>query len=154
MIRAGGFKQAQAVCSTLLYSCGECLRCPQTALRMYGMFKEPKYLYWSVMSAVLQAQNPAADAAHNASLLLNLALRLLTTSPLPSHISPDHFYLHLVILKSLNRIQEGFELVTNPNGTQLCATSLVLDELRRDIFMAHGAFQEEIKICREKIQAG
>ena len=148
MIRVGSWKSAQVV-----------------ALKLFKTFSgktgagATKFLFWSIMSAVLQAQNaggviPAtsgAAAPDNAPILLTLALRMIATSPVPSFVSPDHFYLHLTILKSLDMIEQAYDLVQTDRGKRLCETSLVVDELRRDIFQAKNACREEAILCGERL---
>ncbi|KAG8985282.1 hypothetical protein FRB90_004840, partial [Tulasnella sp. 427] len=136
-IRVGSWKNAQVI-----------------ALKLFKTFKQPKYLFWSIMSAVLQAQNAGGvnpGMTDNAPILLNLALRMITTSPIPSFVSPDHFYLHLTILKTLDKLDEAHELIQSDRGKRLCDTSLVVDELRRDIFKAKGACREEAILCGERL---
>lgn len=137
MIRVGSWKSAQVI-----------------ALKLFKSFKNPKYLFWSIMSAVLQAQNAGGltpGQADNAPILLSLALRMVTTSPIPSHVTPDHFYLHLTILKSLDMIEEAYELVQSEKGKRLCELSLVVEELRREIFQAKGACREEAVVSGQKL---
>ncbi|KAG9012058.1 hypothetical protein FRB93_002201 [Tulasnella sp. JGI-2019a] len=140
MVRVGSWKTAQGV-----------------ALRNYKNFKNTKYLFWSVMSAVLQAQNaggPNPGFGDHTPMLLTLALRLLQSSPIPSHISPDYFWLHLTILKSLDKIEDAFELITSDKGRKLCETSLLVEELRRDIFKMKSAYGQEAAICSERLRKG
>lgn len=136
-IRVGSWKNAQVI-----------------ALKLFKTFKQPKYLFWSIMSAVLQAQNAGGvnpGMTDNAPILLNLALRMITSSPIPSYVSPDHFYLHLTILKTLDKLDEAYELIQSERGKRLCETSLVVDELRREIFQAKGACKEEAVLCGERL---
>lgn len=136
-IRVGSWKNAQVI-----------------ALKLFKSFKQPKYLFWSIMSAVLQAQNAGGvnpGMTDNAPILLNLALRMITSSPIPSYVSPDHFYLHLTILKTLDKLDEAYELIQSDRGKRLCETSLVVDELRREIFQAKGACKEEAVLCGERL---
>ncbi|KAG8891705.1 hypothetical protein FRC00_013243, partial [Tulasnella sp. 408] len=136
-IRVGSWKNAQII-----------------ALKLFKSFKLPKYLFWSIMSAVLQAQNAGGvnpGMTDNAPILLNLALRMIDNSPIPSYYSPDHFYLHLTILKTLDKLDEAYELIQSERGKRLCETSLVVDELRREIFLAKGACKEEAVLCGERL---
>ncbi|KIO20263.1 hypothetical protein M407DRAFT_30110 [Tulasnella calospora MUT 4182] len=136
-IRVGSWKSAQLI-----------------ALKLFKSFKQPKYLFWSIMSAVLQAQNAGGvnpGMTDNAPILLNLALRMVTSSPIPSYVSPDHFYLHLTILKTLDKLDEAYEHIQSERGKRLCETSLVVDELRREIFLAKGACREEAVLCGERL---
>lgn len=151
MIRVGSWRSAQVV-----------------ALKLYKTFSgrpgtgaaATKFLFWSIMSAVLQAQNAGGVIPHtsgtanpdNAPILLTLALRMMSTSPVPSFVTPDHFYLHLTILKSLDMIDQAYELVTSDRGKRLCDTSLVVEELRRDIFRAKNACREEAILSGERLK--
>ncbi|KAG8964769.1 hypothetical protein FRC03_001380 [Tulasnella sp. 419] len=144
MIRVGGWKNAQVI-----------------AFKLYKQFKVPRYLFWSIMAAVLQAQNAGANGgppnpaeeAHT-PILLNLALRLMNSSPLPSHITADHFILHLTILRSLDRNEDAYNLVNSEKGQALCDTSLVVDEFRRELYVSCGANKEEVALCRRRLEKG
>ncbi|KAG8881321.1 hypothetical protein FRB97_009663 [Tulasnella sp. 331] len=140
LVRVGSWKTAQVI-----------------ALRGYKSFKNTKYLFWSIMSAVLQAQNaggPNPGFGDHTPMLLTLALRLIQNSPIPSHISPDYFWLHLTILKSMDKIEDAFELITSEKGRKLCEASLLVEELRRDIFKMKGAYQQEAEICSGRLKQG
>ncbi|KAG8902855.1 hypothetical protein FRB99_004017 [Tulasnella sp. 403] len=137
MIRVGSWKSAQVI-----------------SLKMFKAFKHTKYLFWSIMSAVLQAQNAGGNSpghSDHAPMLLTLALKLVASSPVPTFVSPDHLYLHLTILRSLDMIDQAYELIQSDRGKRLCETSLVVEELRKDIFQAKGTCREEASLCFERL---
>ncbi|KAF8505036.1 N-acetyltransferase B complex non catalytic subunit-domain-containing protein, partial [Hysterangium stoloniferum] len=104
----------------------------QVSTRMHKTFKDDRYLYWSIMAAVLQANDPHTPAPTR-SMLFGLSLRLIETASTPSIATPDRFYLHLSILFELGRLAEADKLLSTEAGQRLCATSLVIDEVRSQV---------------------
>ncbi|KDQ60955.1 hypothetical protein JAAARDRAFT_31952 [Jaapia argillacea MUCL 33604] len=132
-VRTGSWKAAQLI-----------------ATKMHKQFQEVRYIYWNVICAILQA-NDAATPPNMRTLLYKLAHRLVTSSPTPSYVSADRFYLHLVILRELQLFDEANTLLESDVGKSICATSLLCDELRREIWRMRGLFQEEGQRARQRI---
>jgi N-terminal acetyltransferase B complex non-catalytic subunit len=84
-------------------------------------------------------------------LLFKLAHRLVTSSPTPSYISSERFYLHLTILKELKLWDEANTLLVSNIGQKLCAASLICDEIRREIWKLRGLSKEEGEKAQVKI---
>ncbi|KAF9265486.1 actin cytoskeleton organization protein [Marasmius fiardii PR-910] len=124
-VRAGHWKSAQ-----------------QIATRMHKQFQEDKYLYWSIISAVLQANDPSTRPDMK-NLLYKLAHRLITSSPRPSSLTPDRFYLHLTILRELELFEEAGTLLDSEIGRAYCTTNLSCNEIRRSIMKSRGLLKEE-----------
>ncbi|KJA27088.1 hypothetical protein HYPSUDRAFT_35639 [Hypholoma sublateritium FD-334 SS-4] len=114
----------------------------QIATRMFKQFQEDRYLYWSVMCAVLQAKDDSTPPAMR-PILYKLAHRLLSTSSTPSYSSSDRFHLHLSILRELNLFEEAEQLLDSDAGKAICATNLSCNEVRRDLWLHHGRTQQE-----------
>ncbi|KAL0581537.1 mitochondrial distribution and morphology [Marasmius crinis-equi] len=124
-VRAGHWKSAQ-----------------QTSTKMFKQFQDERYLYWSIISTVLQANDPATRPDMK-NLLYKLAHRLITSSPRPSSLASERFYLHLTILKELGLFDEAANLLDSEAGRTYCATNLACNEIRRDIVKSRGQFKEE-----------
>ncbi|KAF9075215.1 N-acetyltransferase B complex non catalytic subunit-domain-containing protein [Rhodocollybia butyracea] len=122
----------------------------QVASKMYKQFQEDRYLYWSAISTVLQANDPNT-AAEMRTLLYKLALRLITSSPASSHVHPDRFHLHLTILRELREFDEAMALLETPNGQNICQTNLACNEIRRDIMRLRGALEDEGRRAEQRI---
>ncbi|KAJ7632694.1 actin cytoskeleton organization protein [Roridomyces roridus] len=114
----------------------------QISTRMHKQFHQDRYIYWSVLSAILQANDPAT-APSMRTLLYKLAHRLVTSSPTPSYVNSDRFHLHLSILRELELFDEARTLLDSEVGKNICAASLACNELRRDIWRVQGLFEEE-----------
>ncbi|PPR03615.1 hypothetical protein CVT24_007731 [Panaeolus cyanescens] len=112
------------------------------ATRMYKTFQDEKYLYWSVICAILQANDISTPPAMR-PILFQLAHRLIQTSPNPSYISADRFHLHLSLLRQLGLYDEANKLLDSDVGKSICATNLSCDELRREIWQLQGKVKEE-----------
>ncbi|KAF5377028.1 hypothetical protein D9757_007708 [Collybiopsis confluens] len=132
-VRASNWKSAQLLAS-----------------KMYKQFQEERYLYWSVISSVLQAKDPNTSTEMR-TLLYKLALRLITSAPSPSSIRSDRFHLHLTILRELAEYDEAFALLDTPAGQGICETNLACNEIRRDIMRLKGALEEEGKRAEQRI---
>ncbi|KAJ3732242.1 actin cytoskeleton organization protein [Lentinula guzmanii] len=122
----------------------------QIASKMYKQFQEDRYLYWSVMSNVLQA-NDTNTPPEMRTLLYKLALRLITSAPTPSSVHSDRFYLHLTILRELSEYDEAMTLLETPTGRNICEINLACNEMRRDIMRLRGALEEEGKRAEQRI---
>ncbi|KAJ3537583.1 hypothetical protein NM688_g6661 [Phlebia brevispora] len=122
----------------------------QVAARMHKQFQEDRYLYWSVFCAVLQANDPATPPALR-PVLYKLAHRLISSATIPSFVSADRFYVHLMILKELQMYDEATKLLESEMGRAVCRTSLVCDELRREIWTLKGSIKEEGQRAQDKV---
>ncbi|KAF9562547.1 actin cytoskeleton organization protein [Agrocybe pediades] len=122
----------------------------QIATRMFKQFHDQRYLYWSVISAVLQA-NDATTPSTMRPILYKLAHRLLTSSPTPSYVNPDRFYLHLTILLELELYEEADTLLDSDAGKSICATNLSCNELRREIWRRQGRAVQEAERAEKLI---
>ncbi|KAJ7111542.1 actin cytoskeleton organization protein [Mycena crocata] len=114
----------------------------QIATRMHKQFQEDRYIYWSVISAILQA-NDLMTAPNMRTLLYKLAHRLVTSSPTPSYVNADRFHLHLSILRELDLFDEARTLLESDIGRNICSASLSCNEIRRDIWRRQGLLKEE-----------
>ncbi|KIY43365.1 actin cytoskeleton organization protein [Fistulina hepatica ATCC 64428] len=132
-VRAGRWKSAQ-----------------QIASKMFKQFNDDKYLYWSVVSAVLQANDPLTPA-NMRMILYKLAGRLLQSSSTPSYVTPDRFHLHLSVLRELGQFEEAHILLNTDIGKSICTTSLICNEVRRDIWRAKGLILEEGQDAAQRI---
>lgn len=114
----------------------------QIATKMHKQFGDDHYVYWSIMSAVLQANDPTTPP-NIREVLFKLAHRLISSSNTPSFVSADRFYLHLLILRELGLYDEACELLDRTPGKTLCSISLACDEIRREIWKIKGLCKEE-----------
>ncbi|KAF9792094.1 actin cytoskeleton organization protein [Thelephora terrestris] len=133
IVRTGNWKAAQ-----------------QLAMKMHKQFQEDRYIYWSVISAVLQAKDPSTPASM-LPVLFKLSHRLLSSAVIPSHVSADRFYLHLSILKELQLWDDAHQLLTTVPGNAICETSLIVDEIRREVWKQKGLWEEEKQIAQRRI---
>ncbi|KAF7304820.1 Actin cytoskeleton organization protein [Mycena kentingensis (nom. inval.)] len=114
----------------------------QIAGRMHKQFQDDKYIYWHVLSAILQANEPSTSPEMR-TLLFKLAHRLVTSSPTPAYFSADRFHLHLLILRELGLFDEARKLLESDVGRSLCNASLACNEVRRDLWRQNGLYEEE-----------
>ncbi|KAK7020551.1 N-alpha-acetyltransferase 25, NatB auxiliary subunit [Favolaschia claudopus] len=122
----------------------------QIATRMHKQFHEDRYIYWSVLSAILQANEPTTEPNMRA-LLYKLAHRLVTSSPTPSYVSADRFHLHLSILRELELYDEARTLLESDIGKSICAASLSCNEIRRDLWRRQGLLEDEGTKAEQRI---
>ncbi|KAG8217714.1 N-acetyltransferase B complex non catalytic subunit-domain-containing protein [Butyriboletus roseoflavus] len=125
----------------------------QVSTRMHRQFQEDRYLYWSVMGAILQASDPTTTPTMR-TLLYKLAHRLVTSSPSPSYVTADRFHMHISILKELELYDEANTLLESEVGKTICSTSLACDQTRREIWRGRGLFREEGERAQQKISNG
>ncbi|RXW20882.1 hypothetical protein EST38_g4951 [Candolleomyces aberdarensis] len=124
-IRAGNWKSAQ-----------------QVATKLHKQFQEERYLYWSVISAILQANDPSTPGTMR-TILYKLAHRLIDSSPTPSYLNADRFYLHLLVVRELKLFEEADKLLNSEVGQKICSISLSCDELRRKIWKEQDLVENE-----------
>ncbi|KAH8106992.1 actin cytoskeleton organization protein [Cristinia sonorae] len=122
----------------------------QVATKMHKQFQEDRYLFWSVFSAILQANDPNTPPALK-PVLFKLAHRLVTTSSVPTYHSADRLYVHLLILRELEMYDEALALLDEDIGKAICDTSLTCDAMRRDIKKLKGLVKEEGETARLRI---
>ncbi|CAA7271640.1 unnamed protein product [Cyclocybe aegerita] len=122
----------------------------QIATRMYKQFQEDRYLYWSVISAILQAKD-ISTPSNMRVILFKLAHRLITSSPTPSYVNADRFHLHLSILRELELYDETEKLLDSDVGKSICATNLSCNEIRRDIWKRQGRVQHAGELAEQLI---
>ena len=135
---------------------------------MHKQFQEDRYIYWSVISAVLQvsllyryaayilivcfekARDPSTPASMR-PILFKLSHRLLSSAVVPSYLSADRFYLHLSILRELELWDEAHQLLTMEPAKAICETSLIVDEIRREVWKRKGLWEEEKQMAQQRI---
>ena len=66
-------------------------------------------------------------------------------------MTSDRFYVHLVVLKELGKFEDATTLLESEAGKARCTTSLVCDELRREIWRLKGSVKDEGQRAQEKI---
>ncbi|KAI0670373.1 actin cytoskeleton organization protein [Trametes maxima] len=122
----------------------------QIATKMHKQFQEDHYLYWSVMSALLQARDPSTPEALR-TVLLKLAHRLISSSATPSFYNADRFHLHITILRELNLLDEAYEMLESETGKIVCSSNLACEELRREIWKLKGLTKEAGERAEKRI---
>ena len=85
------------------------------------------------------------------SILFKLAHRLLTASPNLSFMTADRLYFHLSVLKELELWDEVDALMESKVGKMISSTSLICEEIRREIAQARGLWVEEGERAQEQI---
>ncbi|KAF8350644.1 actin cytoskeleton organization protein [Amanita rubescens] len=114
----------------------------QIATRMHKQFQDSRYLYWTVMCTILQAKESSTPPEMR-SLLYKLAHRLLESCSVPSFLSAERFCLHLSVLQELRMLDEAQTLVDSDIGKAICSSSLVCNQMRRDIWRLQGRTSDE-----------
>ncbi|KAF8636586.1 hypothetical protein AX17_003397 [Amanita inopinata Kibby_2008] len=114
----------------------------QIATKMHKQFQDTRYLYWTVICAILQANDPSTSSEMRI-LLYKLAHRLLDSSSTPSFLSAERFYLHLSVLRELQVYEEAQKLLDSEIGKAICSASLVCNQMRREIWKLQGRTIEE-----------
>jgi N-terminal acetyltransferase B complex non-catalytic subunit len=84
-------------------------------------------------------------------ILYKLAHRLLVSSPTPSYINSERFYLHLSVLLKLDLVDDAHKLLDSPVGKNICSTSLGCNELRREVWKRKGLISEEGEFAKKLI---
>ena len=141
MVRIGQWKTAQ-----------------QISLKLSRTFpSDHRFLTWSIMSALLQACDPATPE-NTKPILLTLALRLFQQIPkqFSSYSSPDILCLHLEILLAFAepKLQEAYDLLSNDESMRMVESSLSLDEKRRTIWSNLLKYADERNLCRRRLDEG
>ncbi|KAI0748133.1 N-acetyltransferase B complex non catalytic subunit-domain-containing protein [Daedaleopsis nitida] len=122
----------------------------QIASKMHKQFQEDHYMYWNVMSALLQANDSSTPEALR-TVLRKLAHRMISPSQTLSYYLPDRFHLHVTVLKELGLYDEAYEMVESENGKLVCAGTLSCEELRREIWKLKGLTKEAGELAGNRI---
>ena len=135
-VRTGIWKAAQQIAQRLNKS--------------FGAGAADRYLYWSVLSAMLQS-NDCTTPTQMRPVLQKLAHRLLADVELPPHASADRLHVHLSVLKTLGLADDAAKLLDTEEGKAISKTSLVVDELRRELVKIRSDFEAEGTRARGKL---
>ncbi|PAV24074.1 actin cytoskeleton organization [Pyrrhoderma noxium] len=135
-VRTGNWKAAQQIAQRLNKS--------------FGAGAADRYLYWSVLSAMLQS-NDCTTPTQMRPVLQKLAHRLLADVELPPHASADRLHVHLSVLKTLGLADDAAKLLDTEEGKAISKTSLVVDELRRELVKIRSDFEAEGTRARGKL---
>lgn len=85
------------------------------------------------------------------TVLFRLSHRLLASTVSPSYILADRFYLHLTVLRELGLWDEAYTLLDTDLAKAICDTSLICDEVRREIWANKGMQKQEGEKARRQI---
>ena len=124
------------------------LECHQR--RAPGEFITSIYAPHILMIRFQKARDPSTPASMR-PVLFKLSHRLLSSTILPSHLSADRFYLHLSILKELELWDDAHQLLITTAGSAICETSLIVDEIRREVWKQKGLWEEVKQIAQRRI---
>ncbi|TFY72671.1 hypothetical protein EVG20_g343 [Dentipellis fragilis] len=119
--------------------------------KLNKQFREARYIYWSAMCCVLQANDPATPA-NMRELLYKLAQRHVSSVWKEDDSSADRFHLYASILQELKLSEEVKKLLESELGQVVCSRNLTCDELRRDIYKANSWFTEEGATAQKRIE--
>lgn len=97
-----------------------------------------------------KARDPATPTSMR-PVLFKLSHRLLSSAVIPTHLSADRFYLQLNILKELELWDEAHQLLITDPAKAICETSLIVDEIRREVWRQKGLWDEEKQIAQRRI---
>jgi len=97
-----------------------------------------------------KARDPSTPASMR-PILFKLSHRLLSSAIAPSYLSADRFYLHLSILKELELWDDAHQLLTTEPAKMICETSLIVDEIRREVWKRKGLWDEEKQMAQRRI---
>ncbi|PFH54291.1 hypothetical protein AMATHDRAFT_38233 [Amanita thiersii Skay4041] len=122
----------------------------QVATKMHKQFQDDRYSYWTVICAILQANEPTTTPEMR-TLLYKLAHRLLNSAPTPSFLSAERFYLHLSVLRELRLYEEAQKLLDSEIGKAICSSSLICNQARRDIWKLQGRITDEGQRAESRI---
>lgn len=104
-----------------------------------------------ISNSVLSQASELTTTPQTQPILLKLALRLISTSPTPSTVSTERFYLHLCLLRDTEQYDEALRLLDSDIARALCDTSLQLEDLRHTLSMAAGKKEEEYKLAKTRL---
>ncbi|TFK54787.1 hypothetical protein OE88DRAFT_1653277 [Heliocybe sulcata] len=122
----------------------------QIATKMHKTFSEDRYVHWYVMAVLLQAKDPATPEKMR-DLLHGLAHRQLLASPSPSYVLADRLYQHLTVLRELKLYDDAQKLLEHDTGKVMYNNSLVVDELRRELWQSSGRWTQERELAVQRI---
>ncbi|EPQ58725.1 hypothetical protein GLOTRDRAFT_13884, partial [Gloeophyllum trabeum ATCC 11539] len=120
------------------------------ATKMHKQFQEDRYIYWYVIAVMLQANDPATPE-NMKGLLHKLAHSKLMTSPTPAYVMPDRLYLHLTVLRELGMFDDAQKVLDHETGRNMYNASLVVDELRRELWRLSGRWTQERELAEHRI---
>ncbi|KAG9287759.1 hypothetical protein G9A89_017354 [Geosiphon pyriformis] len=104
----------------------------QAALKLHKTFKTNRYLFWAIMSLILQAQEASPPQSN---IFLTLAERMMIKAVEDNRLEEtEEVHLYLSILLSQNKVKEALGVIDGQLG-QRCKDDTEITRIRQDLLL-------------------
>ncbi|ORX87429.1 TPR-like protein [Basidiobolus meristosporus CBS 931.73] len=131
MVRANDFKGQQ-----------------QAALKLHKTFKHNKYLFWAIMSLVLQAKENEGQRA----LFNSLSERMMKKAAEEGRLeTTEDVHLYLAVLLSQEKHTEALELIEGDLGSK-CKADMEFHRIRLELLSKLNKWEQILDISKKKLK--
>ncbi|CAG8496188.1 3550_t:CDS:10 [Funneliformis mosseae] len=117
----------------------------QAALKLHKTFGVNKYLFWGIMSLVLQAENAPAGQS---SIFMTLAERMMLKAVQEGRLKlTEEVHLYLIVLLTQNKTKEALEVLEGDLG-QICKHDTEIKYIRNDLLLKTSNWSKAIEISK------
>ncbi|CAI2168039.1 4025_t:CDS:10 [Funneliformis geosporum] len=117
----------------------------QAALKLHKTFGVNKYLFWGIMSLVLQAENASVGQS---SIFMTLAERMMLKAVQEDRLKKtEEVHLYLIILLTQNKNKEALEMLEGDLG-QICKHDTEINYIRNDLLLKTSNWSKAIEISK------
>ncbi|GBB94039.1 hypothetical protein RclHR1_02280012 [Rhizophagus clarus] len=124
----------------------------QAGLKLHKTFKVNKYLFWSIMSLVLQAENAPESQS---TIFISLAERMMIKAVSEERMkTTEEVHLYMIILLKQNKFKEALEVLENlkVDLAQKCENDTEMIHIRNDLLLKTGNWIKAIDASKSSLE--
>ncbi|CAG8765236.1 10177_t:CDS:10, partial [Cetraspora pellucida] len=120
----------------------------QVALKLHKNFKLNKYLFWAIMSLVLQAENAPASQSR---IFLELAERMMDKAVKEGKLEQtEEVHLYLIVLLAQNKFKAALDVLEGDLGKK-CKEDVEINCIRNDLFLKTSNWIKAIEMNKKSL---
>ncbi|CAG8802328.1 18140_t:CDS:10, partial [Dentiscutata erythropus] len=120
----------------------------QVALKLHKNFKSNKYLFWAIMSLVLQAENAPANQS---GIFLELAERMMDKAVKEGKLEQtEEILLYLIVLLAQNKFKAALYVLEGDLGKK-CKEDVEINRIRNDLFLKTNNWIKAIEMSKKSL---
>ncbi|CAG8456138.1 2370_t:CDS:10 [Gigaspora rosea] len=120
----------------------------QVALKLHKNFKLNKYLFWAIMSLVLQAENAPASQS---GIFLELAERMMDKAVKEGKLEQtEEVHLYLIVLLAQNKFQAALDVLEGDLGKK-CKEDVEINRIRSDLLLKTSNWIKAIEMGKKSL---
>ncbi|PKC15902.1 TPR-like protein [Rhizophagus irregularis] len=124
----------------------------QAGLKLHKSFKVNKYLFWSIMSLVLQAENAPESQS---TIFISLAERMMVKAVNEGRMrTTEEVHLYMIILLKQNKTKEALEVLESLKDdlVQKCENDTEMIHIRNDLLLKTDNWTKAIDASKSSLE--